>query len=87
MYCEIMRLGKDLFINKFDEIDAKINTLLDDCYALRNENNELKLKIEENKKEHFTDDTVQANGSRKMVQAGVIKLISKLNQLSDPKLI
>jgi chromosome segregation ATPase len=44
---EMMKLGNDLIKNKFDDIDKKVDDLLEICRILRTENQELTGRIKQ----------------------------------------
>ncbi len=78
-------MGNDLFNKKFDDIDAKIDSLVDRCYALQSENKELKMKIINLEAELVTtnDTEKQFSEQEALIQSKVDGLLDKLNQFSN----
>ena len=80
-----MKMGNDLFNKKFDDIDAKIDSLVDRCHALQSENSELKMKVNNLEAELvMTNDTEkQFSEQEVLIQSRVDGLLDKLNQFSN----
>ena len=80
-----MKLGNDRIIKKFDEIEEKVDFLINHCNTLRSENKELLLKIKDLEAELERQDEVgkQFSEHNQAVQTKVDSLLVKLNQFSD----
>ncbi|MCF6248565.1 MAG: DUF904 domain-containing protein [Desulfobacula sp.] len=78
-------MGNDLFNKKFDDIDAKIDLMLDRCQALLSENSGLKKKIKDLEAElDMTNDTEkQFSEQEAVIQLKIDGLLDKLNQFSN----
>ncbi len=79
-----MKMGNDLLNKKFDDIDEKIDSLLDRCHALQSENEELKVKVEKlEAKIVMTNDTEKLFSEQEaLIKSKVDGLLDKLNQFS-----
>ena len=85
MLCENMKLGNDLIKKKFDDINGKIDSMIEFCHTLQQENKELNLKINgleteldkknETKGKFFEQDAV--------VQSKIDGLLKKLDYFSS----
>ncbi len=81
-----MKLGKDLIKKKFDDIDGKIDFLIELCNTLQLENKELTLKINDLETELETKSQTEVNFSDQeaLIQSKIDGLLRKLNEFSKP---
>ncbi len=77
-------MGNDIK-NKFDDIDGKIDFLIELCQMLQKENNELILKIKdlENKLEKKNKNEEQFSEQEALIQSKIDGLLKKLNYFSN----
>jgi predicted nuclease with TOPRIM domain len=80
-----MKLGNDVIKNKFDDIDIKVDFLIELCQTLQIENSELSSQIKE-----LETDLAQKNETEKMnseqetlIQSKIDGLLSKLDSFSN----
>ncbi len=80
-----MKLGNDLFKKKFDDIDAKIDSLLYLCRSLQLENGELKMRIKglEAELDGANDTEKQFSEQEVLIQSKIDGLLDKLNEFSN----
>ncbi len=80
-----MKLGNDFIKKKFDNIDGKIDFMIEFCHALQLENKELLLKnmgLEaELDKKNKTDE--QSSEQEALIQSKIDGLLKKLNYFSN----
>ena len=81
-----MKLGKDLIKKKFDDIDGKIDFLIELCNTLQLENKELTLKINdlETELELKNQSEVTFSDQEALIQSKIDGLLRKLNEFSKP---
>jgi len=79
-----MKLDND-FIKKFDDIDGKIDFMIEYCHTLRLENKELLLKITglEAELDKKNESDIQFLEQDAMVQSKIDGLLKKLNDFSN----
>jgi len=80
-----MKLGNDLIKKKFDDIDGRIDFMIEFCHTLQVENKELVLKIKDLEAEI---DKKNETGKQFSEQEGLIQnkmdgLLKKLNDFSN----
>lgn len=80
-----MKLGNDVIKNKFDDIDIKVDFLIELCQTLQIENSELSSQIKE-----LETDLAQKNETEKLnseqetlIQSKIDGLLSKLDSFSN----
>ena len=80
-----MKLGNDLLQKKFDDIDGKIDLLIENCRSLQSENQALKLEIErlETELDRNTASMTQYSENEAVIQSKIDGLLGKLDQFSD----
>ncbi|NOX32348.1 MAG: DUF904 domain-containing protein [Deltaproteobacteria bacterium] len=80
-----MKLGNDLIKKKFDDIDGKIDFMIELCHTLRFENQELLLKIKalEAQLDMKNESEEQFSNQEALVQSKIEGLLTKLNSFSD----
>ncbi len=78
-------MGNDLLQKKFDDIDGKIDWLIDHCRSLRSENQELKAALERHKAQIDQSTASEKRFSERetVIQSKIDGLLGKLNQFSD----
>ena len=80
-----MKLGNDFIKKKFDNIDGKIDFMIEFCHTLQLENKELLLKnmsLEaELDKKNKTDE--QSSEQETLIQSKIDGLLKKLNYFSN----
>ena len=80
-----MKLGNDFIKKKFDDIDGKIDFMIEFCHTLQLENKELLLKnmgLEaELDKKNETDE--QSSEQEALIQSKIDGLLKKLNYFSN----
>jgi len=80
-----MKLGNDFIKKKFDNIDGKIDFMIEFCHTLQLENKELLLKnmsLEaELDKKNKTDE--QSSEQEALIQSKIDGLLKKLNYFSN----
>ncbi len=81
-----MKLGNDLFKKKFDDIDGKIDFLIELCNTLQLENKELTLKINDLEAELELKSRTEVTFSEQevLIQSKIDGLLGKLNEFSKP---
>ncbi len=81
-----MKLGNDLIKKKFDDIDGKIDFLIELCNTLQLENKELTLKISDLEAELETKGQTEVIFSEQeaLIQSKIDGLLGKLNEFSKP---
>ncbi len=81
-----MKLGNDLIKKKFDDIDGKIDFLIELCNTLQLENKELTLKINDLEAELELKDQTEVTFSEQeeLIQSKIDGLLGKLNEFSRP---
>jgi len=80
-----MKLGNDHIKKMFDDIDGKVDFLIECCHTLQSENKELILKIQNveaelNKK---TDTEELFSEQEALIQSKIDGLLTKLNSFSN----
>ena len=80
-----MKLGNDLIKKQFDDIDGKIDFMIELCRSLQSENKEMTLKIEGLKAELDRRKETEAEFSKQetLVQSKIDGLLEKLNHFSS----
>lgn len=80
-----MKLGNDLLQKKFDDIDGKIDFLIENCRSLQSENQALKLEIErlEAELDKTTASKIQYSENEAVIQSKIDGLLGKLNQFTN----
>ena len=80
-----MKLGNDFIKKKFDDIDGKIDFVIELCQTLQLENQELLLKITdlEAELEMKNDTEDQFSEQEALVQSKIDGLLTKLNSFSN----
>ena len=78
-------MGNDLLQKKFDDIDGKIDFLIENCRSLQSENQALKLEIErlEAELDKTTASKIQYSENEAVIQSKIDGLLGKLNQFSN----
>ncbi len=78
-------MGNDLLEKKFDDIDGKIDWLIDHCRSLRSENRELKTALEKLEEQIDQSTVAERRFSERetVIQSKIDGLLGKLNQFSD----
>ena len=80
-----MKLGNDFIKKKFDNIDGKIDFMIEFCHTLQLENKELLLKImgleAELDKKNKTEE--QFSEQEALIQSKIDGLLKKLNYFSN----
>jgi benzoyl-CoA reductase/2-hydroxyglutaryl-CoA dehydratase subunit BcrC/BadD/HgdB len=80
-----MKLGNDFIKKKFDDIDGKIDFMIEFCHTLQLENKELLLKITgleaELDKKNETEE--QFSEQEALIQSKIDGLLEKLNYFSN----
>ena len=78
-------MGNDLLEKKFDDIDGKIDWIMEYCRSLRTENKQLKEQLS-----HLETQLEKTNASEKrfseneaLIQTKIDGLLGKLNQFSN----
>jgi len=81
-----MKLGNDLIKKKFDDIDGKIDFLIELCDTLQLENKELTLKINDLETELEIKSQAEESFSEQetLIQSKIDGLLGKLNEFSKP---
>ena len=78
-------MGNDLIKDKFDDIDEKIDFMMELCHTLKVENQELLLKIKgleaELDKKNETEE--QFSKQEALIQSKIDGLLTKLNYFSN----
>jgi len=82
---ETMKLGNDVIKNKFDDIDIKIDFLIELCQALQVENSELNSKIKELETKLVEKNlTEELNFEQEvLIQSKIDGLLNKLDSFSN----
>ncbi len=82
---ETMKLGNDVIKNKFDDIDIKVDFLIELYQALQVENSELNSKIKELETEMVEKNlTEELNFEQEvLIQSKIDGLLTKLDSFSD----
>ena len=77
-------MGNDIK-NKFDDIDGKIDFLIELCQMLQQENNELIMKIKdlENQLDKKNETEEQFSEQEALIQSKIDGLLKKLNYFSN----
>mgnify|MGYP002725745489 CR=1 FL=1 len=80
-----MKLGNDLLQKKFDDIDGKIDLMIDYCRSLQSENRELKEALHklETQMEETNASKTRFLQNETLIQARIDGLLGKLNQFSN----
>jgi hypothetical protein len=80
-----MKMGNDLIKKKFDDIDGKIDFMIELCQTLELENKELLLKIKGLEAELETKNETEELSSEQeaLVQSKIDGLLTKLNYFSN----
>ncbi len=80
-----MKLGNDFFKKKFDDIDGKIDFLIEYCRMLQQENKELLSKIQhfETELDMKNDTEEQFSEQEALIQSKIEGLLTKLNSFSN----
>ncbi|MCP3872673.1 MAG: DUF904 domain-containing protein [Desulfobacteraceae bacterium] len=80
-----MKLGNNRMIKKFDDIDGKIDFMIELCQTLQLENKELILKIEnlEAELEKRNETEEEFSEQEALVQSKIDGLLTKLNSFSN----
>lgn len=78
-------MGNDLLQKKFDDIDGKIDLMIDYCRSLQSENRELKEALHklETQMEETNASKTRFLQNETLIQARIDGLLGKLNQFSD----
>ena len=81
----LKKLGNDFIKNKFDDIDGKIDFMIEFCHTLQLENKELLLKItgleaELDKKKQIQEQSCE---QETLIQSKIDGLLKKLNYFSN----
>ena len=78
-------MGNDLIKKKFDDIDVKIDFVIELCQTLQLENKELSLKIKdlEADLESKTDTEDQLSEQEALVQSKIDELLTKLDYFAN----
>ncbi len=86
-------MDNDLIKNRFDDIDLKLDTMIESCLKLKKENIQLLSRIKEMEKELEAKKNAEKNLSEQdaLIQSKIDGLLSKLDsfdseQPSDPSL-
>ncbi len=79
-------MGNDLIKKKFDDIDGKVDFLIELCNTLQFENKELTLKINDLEAELETKGQTEVVFSEQeaLIQSKIDGLLGKLNEFSKP---
>ena len=85
MLCEIMKMGNDSIKKKFDDIDDKIDFMIEFCHKLQQENKELVLKVRGLESELDIKDETEKQFSEQdvLIQSKIDGLLKKLNYFSN----
>ena len=80
-----MKLGNDLLEKKFDDIDGKIDWIMEYCRSLRVENKQLKEQLSrlETKLEKTNASEKRFSENEALIQTKIDGLLGKLNQFSN----
>ena len=80
-----MKLGKDLIKKKFDDIDGKIDFMIEFCHTLQHENRGLILKIKglEAALDKKNETEEQFSEQEVLIQSKIDGLLKKLDYFSD----
>jgi len=80
-----MKLGNDVIKNKFDDIDIKVDFLIELCQTLQIENSELSSQIKELKTDLAKkNETEKLNFEQEtLIQSKIDGLLSKLDSFSN----
>jgi len=78
-------LGNDIIKNKFDDIDIKVDFLIELCQSLQTENLELSSKMKDLETELAKkNETVELNSEQEaLIQSKIDGLLSKLDSFSN----
>ena len=78
-------MGNDLLQKKFDDIDGKIDLMIDYCRSLQSENRELKEALHklETQMEETNASKTRFLQNETLIQARIDGLLGKLNQFSN----
>ena len=78
-------MGNDLIKKKFDDVDEKIDFMIEFCYTLQHENRELLLKIKdlEAKLDEKNETEEQFAEQDAVIQSKIDGLLKKLNYFSN----
>ena len=82
-----MKLGEDLIKSKFDDVEEKVDFLIELCQALQQENEALTNKIKELERalENKNDIEHQFSEQETFVQLKIDRLLNKLDEFSNRK--
>ena len=80
-----MNMGNDLINKKFDDIDGKIDFMIELCQTLQLENQELSLKIKdlEAELESRTETVEKLSEQEALVQSKIDVLLTKLDDFAN----
>lgn len=80
-----MKMGNDLIEKKFDDIDEKIDFMIELCQTLQLENKELSLKVKDLEAElgSRTDTEEQLSEQEALVQTKIDELLTKLDYFAN----
>lgn len=78
-------MGNDIIKNKFDDIDIKVDFLIELCQSLQTENLELSSKMKDLETELAKkNETVELNSEQEaLIQSKIDGLLSKLDSFSN----
>jgi cell division septum initiation protein DivIVA len=79
-----MKLGQNQMKKKFDDIDGKIDFVIELCNTLQQENRELMLKIEdlENELDRKSETEEKFSKNEAIVQSKIERLLTKLDSFA-----
>jgi predicted XRE-type DNA-binding protein len=82
--CENINLGNDFIKKKFDDLDGKIESMVEFCQALQRENLELKSRVTDLEAQLEKKGLVEAEflNQEALIQSRVSKLMEKLDSFS-----
>jgi len=80
-----MKMGNDQIKKKFDDINDKIDFMIEFCHKLQQENKELVLKVRDLESELDTKNDTEKQFSEQdvLIQSKIDGLLKKLNYFSD----
>ena len=81
----MMKLGNDLIKNKFDDIDNKVDSLIELCRMLQSENRELLSRVKAMEAELEQKNRNQENFSEQeaLIQSKIDGLLTKLDSFAQ----
>jgi len=82
---ETMKLGNETIKNKFDDIDLKVDFLIELCQSLQAENKELISKIKRLETDLAKKNEIEEQHSvnEELIQSKIDGLLTKLDSFSD----